>query len=199
MEKDESSEPWQVMGIQRLLFTVAGIAGLTAMIVFIATSRFTGFGLIALTFVTGWAAACTVFVLGGLASMASYFLAEALTHFATEETKERIYLTLRWTALVGATTALLWTGARGFYDGMRNNRLESSQALYEQCMAPKWRTVTREWQECSDGWKSRSIGRRGACSHHGGVVWRTLQRREQHVPHSEAYCRTDSLARSWVD
>jgi len=31
-------------------------------------------------------------------------------------------------------------------------------------------TWTPTGEECSDGWQSPSIGKRGACSHHGGVV-----------------------------
>jgi hypothetical protein len=30
---------------------------------------------------------------------------------------------------------------------------------------------------CGDGWSSPSLGRQGACSHHGGVVERTVDRR----------------------
>lgn len=33
------------------------------------------------------------------------------------------------------------------------------------------------YQECADGWPSPSIGRQGACSHHGGVVTRTVDHR----------------------
>lgn len=40
---------------------------------------------------------------------------------------------------------------------------------------PKAKTLL-QWQhqgsQCADGWPSTSIGRRGACSHHGGVVTR---------------------------
>lgn len=33
------------------------------------------------------------------------------------------------------------------------------------------------YRECADGWQSPSIGSQGACSHHGGVVTRTIDRR----------------------
>ena len=33
------------------------------------------------------------------------------------------------------------------------------------------------YRTCADGWKSPSIGRQGACSHHGGVVTRTVDNR----------------------
>lgn len=36
---------------------------------------------------------------------------------------------------------------------------------------------TESYQACADGWPSGSIGRQGACSHHGGVVWKTRDNR----------------------
>ena len=37
--------------------------------------------------------------------------------------------------------------------------------------------LVRSYRTCADGWDSPSIGRQGACSHHGGVVTRTIDNR----------------------
>jgi len=37
--------------------------------------------------------------------------------------------------------------------------------------------LVQKHRECADGWRSPSIGRQGACSHHGGVVTRTVDHR----------------------
>jgi len=37
--------------------------------------------------------------------------------------------------------------------------------------------LVHSYRTCADGWDSPSIGRRGACSHHGGVVTRTIDNR----------------------
>ena len=37
--------------------------------------------------------------------------------------------------------------------------------------------LVSSYQTCADGWDSPSIGRQGACSHHGGVVTRTIDKR----------------------
>jgi hypothetical protein len=37
--------------------------------------------------------------------------------------------------------------------------------------------LVHSYQTCADGWNSPSIGRQGACSHHGGVVTRTIDNR----------------------
>jgi hypothetical protein len=73
----------------------------------------------------------------------------------------------RW--LAASVTALLVTGAAAgaaFHD---------SAAEPEWLVAPTPATVERNivgWEplHCADGWLSTSIGRQGACSHHGGVA-----------------------------
>ena len=37
--------------------------------------------------------------------------------------------------------------------------------------------LVHSYRNCADGWDSPSIGRQGACSHHGGVVTRTVDNR----------------------
>jgi ssDNA-binding Zn-finger/Zn-ribbon topoisomerase 1 len=37
--------------------------------------------------------------------------------------------------------------------------------------------LVSSYRTCADGWPSQSIGRQGACSHHGGVVTRKVDRR----------------------
>ena len=147
-----------------------------------------------------YVAFAAVMSLGAIATLLVVFAAEMLMIFVQDDdTKERVFLGLRWLAFIGGVGALLWIGGRGVYDGMQNNRLVAPQVLYDQCMAPQTRTVQDRWQECSDGWDSSSIGRRGACSHHGGVVWRMVERKERYQNHDAAYCRSDAAARSWVD
>ena len=40
---------------------------------------------------------------------------------------------------------------------------------------------TYSYRECADGWNSPSIGRQGACSHHGGVVTRFVDQRSDEL------------------
>lgn len=199
MNEERANESWQLMGVGRLLFTLAGVAALIAIVLYVACSRATGFGLL-LSVVMGWLAFGTIVGLGAPLSILVWFVAETLLFFVrNHDTKERIYLGLRWIVFLTGLGALLYLGGRGVYDGMQNNRLVEPQVLYDRCAEPQWRTAQVRWQECSDGWRSPSIGHRGACSHHGGVVWRMIERKERYRAHSAEYCRADAAARSWLD
>lgn len=191
--------PWQQMSILRLLSTLGGLTALVAVLIYITCSSATGLELLLSVFIA-WIAFAVVMSLGGITALLIMFVAEILMVFVQDDdTKGRVFLGLRWLAFLVGAGALLWMGGRGVYDGMENNRLAEPQVLYERCMAPQTRTVQDRWQECSDGWGSSSIGRRGACSHHGGVVWRMVERKERYQPHDAGFCRTDTAARSWVD
>jgi hypothetical protein len=197
---DEEKVPWQRMSVLRLLATLGCVAGVIAILVYIASSRANGLGMLAMAAVIAWLCFAVVMSMGAMASVAVWTVSELLMLFVqNEDTKERVWLGIRWVVFVAGLGTLLWMGGRGVYDGMLNNRLASPKELYDQCMLPQTRTVEHSWQECSDGWGSDSIGRRGACSWHGGVVWRSIQRKERYQPHDAKYCREDAAARSWVD
>lgn len=199
LAKADDKVPWQHMSVLRLLTTLGGIAAGVAVLVFIACSSATTLGLVLSVFIA-WIAFAAVMSMGALATIIVMFVADLLMLFVqNDETKESVYLVIRWLAFLSGAVALLWIGGRGVYDGLQNNRLVDPQVLFERCMQPQMRTVQHSWQECSDGWDSQSIGRRGACSHHGGVVWRTIQRKERYQPHDAAFCRTDASNRSWLD
>ena len=190
---------WREMGILRLLSTLGGLAAILTGSAFITCSSATGLGLL-------WSVPIGVLAFGAVmgtgapATILTIFVLDLLMIFVPDDdTKARVYLAIRWLVFLGVAGALLWIGGRGVYDGLQNNRLTDPQVLYERCMAPQTRTVQDRWQECSDGWASPSIGHRGACSHHGGVVWRMIERRERYLPHDAAYCHADATTRSWVD
>jgi len=87
---------------------------------------------------------------------------------SVEESRRR-----RGNRLVGsALAAVVLAGAATF-------SLHNSNAEPEWLVAPRLPSFERTivgWEplHCADGWPSSSIGERGACSHHGGVVGGTI-------------------------
>lgn len=199
MEEDQPNETWKAMDIGRTVLTLAALAGLMGFLLYLTCSNASGFGLL-LSILVGWAAFCVAAIGGTFLSILLWWAVEILTVWIPAgSSKERLYLGLRWLYFVAGLLGVLYLGGRGVYDGLQNNRLVDAGTLYERCMEPQWRTVEHRRGECADGWRSPSIGLRGACSYHGGVVWRSITRREQYQAHSAKYCRTDASARSWLD
>ncbi|TEP82022.1 hypothetical protein IPC70_09145 [Pseudomonas aeruginosa] len=181
-----------------MLVTLGGASAIFAALVYIACSSASGFGLlsavlVALLTIVLFIAAIAMLVMPILLGLSLF---EVLV--PNEEVQKRVYLCLRWIVLIMGLGTVLYLGVPAIIDGLRNNRLATADVLYERCMEPQWRTLHDKWQQCADGWQSHSIGRRGACSHHGGVVWRTIERRVQSQP-NDAACRANALARSWMD
>ena len=197
---EDDADTWQRMSPFRLLVTLSCVAGAMSSLVFIAGSSANLFGCLLMPLFITWLCFAVIWSVGGMLSIVVYFVFEMLMVFVSnDDTKTRLWIGIRWTILIVGVITIVWVGGRGFVDGMVNNRLANPETLYDQCTQPETRTVKHSWQECSDGWGSSSIGRRGACSHHGGVVWRTIQRHEQYQPHDEAFCKKDAAARSWID
>lgn len=198
-ELEDDKALWHNLPLFNVLMTVGGTAAVMAVLVFITNSGVSGLGYL-WSVLIAWLAFATVVSLGGLALLLGFFALELLLIPVSDfDIRDRVYLVARWAVLVTAISALLWTGGRGVVDGLRNNRLVPQQALYERCMEPRTRTVRHEYKTCRDGWRSGSIGRRGACSHHGGVVRRWVERRETYREHTPAYCQADAANRSWWD
>ncbi|MGE8281351.1 MAG: hypothetical protein ACN6O2_13050 [Stenotrophomonas sp.] len=194
----EDNVSWQHMSVLRLLTTLGLTAAVMAAAVYITNSATTGFGLL-LTIPLGWFAFAAIMGLGASATIAVVFLLDLILLPVSDDAKEKIYWIIRWSVCVTGMGVLLFLGGQGVIDGLRENRMVPQQALFDQCMTPRTRTVEESYRTCRDGWGSPSIGRRGACSHHGGVVRRWIQRRETYQPHKPEWCRTDSAARSWID
>ena len=200
LEGENDKVPWQQMSVLRLLSMLGGLAAFLAILAYIACSSASILGALFISVFIAWIAFAAVMSQGAIATLIVVFAVEMLMVFAQKDgTKERVFLWLRWIAFIGGTGTLLWVGGHGIYDGLTKNRLVEPQVLYERCMEPQIRIIQNRWQECSDGWASPSIGSRGACSHHGGVVWRMMERKERYQPHDAAYCRADAAARSWLD
>lgn len=194
----EDKVPWQHMSILRLLTTLGLTAAVMAAAVYITNSAATGVGLL-LSIPLAWFAFAAILGLGAPATIVVLFLMDMILLLASDDTKDKIYWIIRWSVCVAGVGVLLFLGGQGVIDGLRENRMVPQQVLFDQCMTPRTRTVEESYRTCRDGWGSSSIGRRGACSYHGGVVRRWVQRRETYQPHTPGWCRTDSAARSWID
>ena len=200
MDWDEEEHPWRKLSVLRVLCTLGLVVGVMASLVFIASSRASLLGILLAPPFIMWLCFVMIIPCGSMAAIAVYAVVGIpMALVGDDDVKERVWLGVRWIFLIAGVAAALWIGGRGVYDGMVNNRLATPEVLYERCMEPEERTVEHRWQECSDGWNSPSIGSRGACSWHGGVVWRTIQRKESYQPHDEEFCRKDAAARSWID
>lgn len=196
--KDDKT-PWQHMSILRLLSTLGLTAAVMAAAVFITNSAATGAGLL-LSVPLGWFAFAAVMGLGAPLTIVILFLLDiVLLPVSDDQIKGKIYWVIRWSVCVAGMAALLFFGGQGVIDGLRENRMAPKQVLFDQCMAPQTRSVQESYRTCRDGWRSTSIGQRGACSHHGGVVRRWVKRRETYQPHKPEWCQVDSAARSWID
>lgn len=198
-ELEDDKPSWNHLSVFNLLMTTGGAAAVVAVLVFVANSSVSGLGYL-WTILIAWSAFGAVLSLGGLAIlMGSFALDLVLLPVKRAAVRDRVYWVVRWTVLVTGLGALLWMGGRGAVEGLRDNRLVPQQVLYERCMQPRTRAVRNEYKTCRDGWRSGSIGRLGACSHHGGVVRRWVERHETYQEHEAAYCRADAARRSWVD
>lgn len=182
-----------------LLMTVGCAAAFMAALVFVTNSGVSGLGYLWVVAIA-WLALAAVVSLGGLTLLLGAIVMELLLlPVSNDAIRDRSYKIARATLLAVALGAVLWTGGRGVVEGLRDNRLVPQQTLYERCMEPRTRTVRHEYKTCRDGWSSNSIGRRGACSHHGGVVRRWVERIETYREHEPAYCWADAASRSWLD
>jgi len=196
VEGDQERTGWWS---RNLAIVVVSAPSIMAVLVFITNSGVSGLGYL-WAVVIAWLAFAVVVSLGGLALLLGAFALEILlAPVSSDDIRERVYKVAQIALLTIALGAVLWTGGRGVVDGLRDNRLVPQQVLYERCMEPRTRTVRHEYETCRDGWRSGSIGRRGACSHHGGVVRRWVERRETYREHGSAYCRADAASRSWLD
>lgn len=197
IEDDKPS--WHHLSVFHLLMTVGGAAAVLAALAFIANSAASGLGYL-WAILIAWLAFGTILSLGGLAILLGIFALDLmLLPVKSVAVRDTVHWIARWTVLVTGLGALIWIGGRGVVEGLRDNRLVPPQVLYDRCMEPRTRIIRNEYQTCRDGWRSSSIGRRGACSHHGGVVRRWVERRETYQEHGAAYCRADTARRSWVD
>lgn len=194
---DAPKERWRDMPALRMLLTIGLCTGGVVGLAYITNSAATGFEyLLALPF----AAFGLGFVmgLGTFAVGFSWLTLELLLAWVGEERRARIYFGMRWAVAVTSISGVLLLGGQLILDGLFSNRLVDQKTLYERCMTPLIRTVREEYRTCRDGWSSASIGRRGACSHHGGVVRRWIER-EKTYQNEPAYCRVDSARRSWLE
>lgn len=185
------------MSSVRMLTTIGSSVALVVALGYITQSSATGleyilaipFAMIGFGFTLG---------MGTLSILLVWFVLGLLMVAARDETRERVFRTLRWLTVVVSVPAVLLWGGGVVIDGLRNNRLVDQKTLYERCMAPITKTVREEYKQCRDGWNSPSIGSRGACSHHGGVVKRSFER-ERIYQNEPAFCRTDAANRSWIN
>lgn len=181
----------------RLLTTVGSAVALVVALGYITNSAATGWEYI-LAIPFAWFGFAFILSMGCVALIFMSVVLNVLMMKAREETRVLLYLRLRWAAVVLLTGAVLFWGGGAVVDGLLNNRLVDQKTLYARCMTPVSNVVIEEYRTCADGWASPSIGRRGACSHHGGVVsrWRERTKTRQNEP---AFCRTDASNRSWIN
>ncbi|MBJ6983976.1 hypothetical protein [Luteimonas sp. MC1750] len=196
--KETESVPWQEMSILRLLSTLGCAAAAFAVLGVITGTAFHGWEFLLLPLIA-WFAFGMVMGLGAFATLTSYYVLELLLFWMEEATRHAVYKFLRWAVLLVGLGYMLFIGVLAIVDGVQNNRFVPAEVHFKQCMTPQTKTVRESYKTCADGWASSSIGRSGACSHHGGVVERWVERKKTYQPHSEAYCRKNSLERSWID
>lgn len=195
----EPVERFRDMPPLMLVALLAGWAGLWAGVSYVLNSAADGLGLAFALMVAFFGFACTM-ALGLMALMlGTVIFVFLLIPLRDDDIKERIYLGARWLVFIVGLSGIGYYGVLLSANGWIHNRFVSADHLYNRCMTPQTRIVESAFRQCADGWGSQSIGRRGACSHHGGVVERWVTREETYQPHTKAFCRREALARSWID
>ncbi len=199
MHEDLTAEPtdsWKNMPVELLVRTLFFLAWGSISTSIIANSAITGIKYLTIPLVLAFG----VFAITAALSMFLFLILEAITAIlANHVSKGRVYFYARWFAFVVGSSSSVYFGAIKTMEGLRENRLVAPSTLYARCMAPATRTVEETFEECADGWNSPSIGEKGACSHHGGVVRRIITREETYQPRGSDFCRADASNRSWLD
>lgn len=193
-----SEDHWSRMTVFRVLLTLGGIAAVIAPLCYITNSAAEGWDLL-WAFVLVWVSFAVVMGLGAPASILVWVVSSIALSLLRVTDKEPVFRIVRWCIVIVGSSALILGGGLLIFDGWANNRMQTAQTLFERCMEPRTTTYTDTYKTCADSWASRSIGRRGACSHHGGVVERYVARYVTSPPHSPEYCRIDASRRSWRD
>lgn len=181
-----------------LLFTLGGMAAVMLPVVYLLTSSAHG-GRLLMVPVMAWLGFAGVVGLGAPLSILVWFVGSMLMLPLSEDTQNWLWERIRWIVLILGGAVIVLGGTTMAVDGWTNNRMQPADALYARCMTPQTQTYTESYRTCRDGWRSPSIGSRGACSHHGGVVTHHVQRQITEPPHSTEYCRADGANRSWID
>ena len=196
--EDAPEDHWAQMPVAGVALALGGIAGIIVPLYFLTTTSMHGWGLLwAIPLI--WVGFAFVVGLGAPISIVISFVIGILLIPFQDDVRDKVFLLLRWLAMIAGSGILIIGGGSAIFDGWTNNRMQPAQALYERCMQPVTTTRTHRYETCADGWRSPSIGRSGACSHHGGVVQRTVKRTVTEPPHSSEHCRIDSSRRSWLD
>lgn len=190
---------WRKMPVLHLLVGLGIAAAVVVSIAYVLSSAVSGWGFV-MAPIVAWLAFAVVVGLGAPLTILVMVSAQLLLlPFGGEKHQDKAFLVLRWIAFVGGVGALLIIGGGEAVNGWQHNRFKSVAEHQAQCMAPRTRNLTTSYQTCRDGWTSSTIGSRGACSHHGGVVKRERTRNERFRLHNAAWCARDARARSWLD
>lgn len=189
---------WQEMSALRVVMTLGAISALLFAAAFVLGSKATGLAIPLGAIFFAWLGFCCVvppaaMVMAVLASFVGTYrpLGEL------DETGKRLVVGRLLLVCMGVG-AQLWVGVPILVDGWQNNRFAEPERLVRECTAPRTEVRVERYKECRDGWASQSIGKRGACSHHGGVVERKREVEKTIYPSGET-CLKEALARSWLD
>lgn len=191
---DEPMSTWGRCVVWLLVYSV--IAGAVAFLAKGQSSDFGMLGEIFLGVLAGWAA----FAFSVVAyAFAAIFIGLLTVSVHDTPVMQRVYRGLKYLALAIGFAGVSLVFVPWTYDGFTANRFVSAQELYMQCMTPEERTV-REYDSsrCEDGWRTPSTGK-GRCSHHGGVDWRLIERRETYQPLTATECKKKAWGSSWID
>lgn len=184
------------MPVYQVLVTLSWIAAIIVPLCYLTNSAADGWSLL-WTIVLVWVSFAVVMGIGAPVSIIVWAILAALLALLRLDDKERVFRIVRWCIVVAGGAAFVVGGGLLIVSGWTNNRMQTVEVLYERCMQPITMTNTGRYKACADGWRSESIGRRGACSHHGGVIERYMERRTTAPPHSTEYCRVHAEKRSW--
>ena len=131
MDWDEEEHPWRKLSVLRVLCTLGLVVGVMASLVFIASSRANLLGILLAPPFIMWLCFVMIIPCGAMAAIAVYVVfGIPMALVSDDDVKERVWLGVRWIALVAGVAAALWIGGRGVYDGMVNNRLATPEVLY---------------------------------------------------------------------
>lgn len=198
-EEATSTSLWQAMSAPVLVFSLGTVAAIVSMALYITNSTADGLGYL-WSLPVAWLGFGFVVGVGAPLTLLGYAVFWALLYpVSDEDIKDKIYLAIRWVVFFLGLGWLAWFGYQGVADGLRTNRLVPVETLYQQCMEPKTMKIDAVAESCRDGWNSSSIGKRGACSHHGGVVRRWYRKDATYQLGSPESCRAEARRRSWMD